>query len=89
MKGKAIGLEQRDKLAIDRFIENLKKASKNTSELILLLESKGIDVKHANLKVNSFDDFSLLVAISEEDFLSDNLDSSFVKIKDMENSVRT
>lgn len=71
LKGKSDGMVQTDMLLRKQLEDNFAKAAKDTSKVISFLKEKGIQSLSAHLKICSLYDLSILITISENDFLKD------------------
>lgn len=71
VKGKSDGMEQTNKLLKKQLQDNFSKAAQDTSKVINFLKAKGIESISAHLKVCSLYDLSILITISDTDFLKD------------------
>ncbi len=71
VKGKNDGMEQTNKLLKKQFQDNLIKSATNTTKVLEFLNSKGVKGISQHLKAESFDDFSVLITVSEDDILKD------------------
>lgn len=71
LRGKNDGMEQTNKLLKKQLQDNFSKAAQDTSKVVEFLKAKGIESISAHLKVWSLYDLSILITISELDFLKD------------------
>jgi SHS2 domain-containing protein len=66
--------------------QNLEAAYLTTADLIAFLKTKGEKSPIANLRINEFDCFDILVRINSDLYYSDTLIDIYRKIADIENS---
>ena len=64
-------MDQTSKLLKKQLQDNFSKAAKDTSKVVEFLKAKGIESISAHLKICSLYDLSVLITISEFDFLRD------------------
>jgi len=76
LKGKKEGLEQAQKLMLDRLTQNINKSGIYTTELLNFLKKKKLNPISAFLKINSWDSFKVLLILPEKEFLSDKIISN-------------
>ena len=70
LAGKKSGLEHSKKLALDKLKENIDKSAFLTSKMLDYLKSISISPISAHLKIKSFNRFTILITLSEDEFLS-------------------
>jgi len=87
LKGKNEGLEQQERLIIEKLISNIDKSGKHTTQVINHLLKKGLNPTAAFLKINSWDNFETLIIISEKDFLSTKMLKVYEYISKLESKV--
>lgn len=83
-KGRSDGENQFSKIILERFRENINKATKLAEQFIDLARERGVEIIHAHLKVQDIARFTILFIVSEEAFLSEDfrniyLLSNFIK----------
>lgn len=88
-KGKSDGLEQNNKLFKKQLQDNFAKAGKDASKVIAFLRSKGVNSISAHLKLCSVYDMSILITISDEDFLKDVFNEIYSFISHIEQMEKT
>lgn len=77
-KGKSDVENQIAKIVMERFTENITKATKLAEQFINLSKEKGVDVINAHLKVDDIAKFKVLFTVTEEDYLSDNFNNIYL-----------
>lgn len=87
LKGKQDGLEQQQRLIIEKLVSNINKAGKDTSSILSYLRTLKLNPISAYLKINSWDDFAILVILPQEDFLDSRMLSAYEYITDFEKKV--
>lgn len=86
--GVQIGISKNDKLIYDKLISNLNNAGDITGKLINHLKKINFNPQSAHLRINSFDDFTVLLVLPEENFLSDQIYSVYNHITNIEEESR-
>jgi hypothetical protein len=87
LKGKNDGLEQKQRLIIEKLVSNINKAGKDTTDILSFLKKKRLNPISAYLRINSWDDFSILVILPQEEFLDKKMLSVYDYISELENKV--
>ncbi|MCZ2129327.1 MAG: hypothetical protein LC109_03570 [Bacteroidia bacterium] len=87
LKGKNDGLEQQQRLIIEKLVSNINKAGKDTTDILSFLKKKKLNPISAYLRINSWDDFSILVILPQEEFLDKRMLSVYDYISELENKV--
>jgi hypothetical protein len=87
LKGKNDGLEQQQRLIIEKLVSNINKAGKNTTDILSFLKKKKLSPISAYLRINSWDDFSILVILPQKEFLDKKMLSVYDYISELENKV--
>lgn len=87
LKGKNDGLEQQQRLIIEKLVSNINKAGKHTTDILSFLKKKKLNPISAYLRINSWDDFSILVILPQEEFLDKKMLSVYDYISELENKV--
>jgi hypothetical protein len=87
LKGKNDGLEQQQRLIIEKLVSNINKAGKNTSDILSFLRKKKLNPISAYLRINSWDDFSVLIILPQDEFLDKKMISVYNYISELENKV--
>jgi hypothetical protein len=78
IKGKNDGLEQTVKLMVKQFNNNMNRAAEDTGKVISFMREKKFNPLSAHLRVESFDNFSILITVPENDFISDSFKDIYV-----------
>jgi hypothetical protein len=86
-KGKNDGLEQQQRLIIEKLVSNINKAGKHTTDILFFLKKKKLNPISAYLRINSWDDFSILVILPQEEFLDKKMLNVYDYISELENKV--
>ncbi|MGJ4787354.1 hypothetical protein [Leptospira koniambonensis] len=73
LQGKAEALEQNQRLQFAKLQENIAKSAELAGEVIVYAKSVNINPTAAFLKIDSWEDFVLLLTIPETEFLSQNI----------------
>lgn len=87
LTGQKQALKSEQKLIMDKLITNLKTSSDYTAEIIGYLNSVNIAPTNTFLKINSWDNYSILIVITEKDFISDSIDGVYEFIGNFEDKV--
>jgi len=87
LKGKNEGLEQQQRLIIEKLVSNIDKSGKYTTEVINFLKKKKLKPIAAFLKINSWDDFETLIIVPEKDFLNEKMLEVYKFISNLESRV--
>jgi hypothetical protein len=87
LKGKNDGLEQQQRLIIEKLISNINKAGKNTSNILSFLRKKKLNPISAYLRINSWDDFSILITLPQVEFLDKKMLNVYDYISELESKV--
>lgn len=74
-KGKDDGSSSRDKIIMRAFQENLVKATTTAEELIHEAEHLDVTLIKTLLKIEAIDIFKVLFIVSEDDYVSENIDA--------------
>lgn len=88
LKGKNDGLEQHQRLIFEKLVSNIDKAGKDTSEILTYLKKNKFNPLAAYLRINSWDDFSILIILPEKEFLDKSMLSVYDQISILENKVQ-
>ncbi|WP_432412415.1 hypothetical protein [Rasiella sp. SM2506] len=72
LRGKADGVKANHNLFVDKLNENIKKSASFTKRMITFLNQIKINPISAHLKINAYNDFVILVTMSEDEFISEN-----------------
>jgi hypothetical protein len=88
LKGKNDGFEHAQKLIIEKLQANIFKSDKDASTILTYLLKKGIKPNSVYLKINSWDDFSILFILQQKDFLSPKMIDAYHFVNDLEKKVR-
>lgn len=87
LKGKNDGLEQQQRLIIEKLVSNINKAGKHTTSILSFLRKKKLNPISAYLRLNSWDDFSILIILPQDEFLDKRILSVYNYISELENEV--
>ena len=87
LTGKNEALEQTEKLIIDKLKTNINNSGSHTNEILKYLKKQKFNPIGAYLKINSWDDFSILLILPENEFLSDKIFSVYDYLTNLEDSV--
>ena len=87
--GQQNALEQNDKLVMEKLVTNVNKSGTNTSEILAFVKSVKFNPLGVYLKINSWDDFTILLLLPEEEFLSEAIFGVYDFITSFEDSVRS
>lgn len=87
LKGKNDGLEQQQRLIIEKLISNIGKSGKHTSDILSFLRKKKLNPVSAYLRINSWDDFSILIVLPQDEFLDKRMLIVYDYISELENKV--
>lgn len=87
LKGKNDGLEQQQRLVIKKLVSNIDKSGKDTTQILSFFKKEGFNPISAFLRVNSWDDFSILIVLPQEEFLDDKILSVYNFLSKLENKV--
>ncbi len=85
MKGQKSGLEQAQRLILEKLVSNINKASNNTTTIIDFIRKKSFNPIAAYLKINSFDDFAVLIVLPQLEFIDKKIFSVYDFISVLEN----
>lgn len=87
LKGKNDGLEQQQRLIFEKLVSNISKAGKDTSGILAYFRKKKFNPIAAYLRINSWDNFSILIILPQEEFLDKRMLSVYDYISNFENNV--
>ncbi|MDF3822396.1 hypothetical protein P3G55_21025 [Leptospira sp. 96542] len=73
LKGKKDGLEQDQKLRLERLITNVNKSAEYTAKIFENIKSNRLNATFARLKINSWENFSIIIGIPENEFITENM----------------
>ena len=79
------GLEQQQKLVFSKLKENIEKSGSLTMQLIETIKESGFTTLDAYLRVNSWDDFEIMVTVPECDYLKDEFLEMYDVVSKIEN----
>jgi hypothetical protein len=86
--GVAKGIMGAEKLLWEKIHQNIEKAGTDTKKLIDQLKQKGLDLISARLRVISWDQYEVLVTLSEKQFVGEEFEMSYDIVSELENSSR-
>lgn len=84
IKGKNDGLEQAQKLLFEYLRINIDKSGKHTARILEFLRENNFTPISAYLKINSWDSFTLMLALPENEFIDDKIIKAYDFITDFE-----
>lgn len=87
LKGKNDGLEQQQRLVLEKLNSNIIKAEKHTAETLAYLREKKLNPVSAYLRINSWDDFSILIVLPQTEFLDKKILKVYDFLSNLENEV--
>ncbi len=87
LTGKKEALEQTEKLIIEKLKTNINNSGSHTNEILKHLKKQKFNPIGAYLKINSWDDFSILLILPENEFLSDKIYSVYNYLTELEDKV--
>lgn len=87
LKGKKEGLEQAQKLILDKLVENVNNSGDYTTEILGHFKKKGFHPVSTFLKIISWDNFKILITLPEKEFISNKIIKIYDFISDYENKV--
>jgi hypothetical protein len=87
LRGKKEGLEQAQKLILDKLVQNVNNSGKFANAIIAYLKEQSLHPSSVFLKINSWDDFKLLITLPEEEFISDVILPAYDFVSEFEDKV--
>lgn len=87
LKGKNEGLEEAQKLVLEKLVANISKTGKHTTEILSFLKKKKFNPISAFLKINSWDDFTIMIVMPQNEFLDEKIIPVYDFISEFENKV--
>lgn len=72
LKGKEVGVKESNQIFVDKLNENIDKSAKYTRKMISFLKKRKLNPISAHLKIKSFNDFIILITLSEDEFISED-----------------
>ncbi|MDR1865860.1 MAG: hypothetical protein LBR08_09865 [Bacteroidales bacterium] len=88
LKGKSDGMEQAQKLVLDKLQHNIEKSGKVASGIIRLLKDNGFYPISSYLKVENWNDFSIMILIPDKEWGQEQFLEMIDKASDIETSAR-
>lgn len=88
IQGKKEGLEQTKKLVFDHLIKNIEKSGNHVAEVFVFLKENNFTPLSAYLKINSWDDLSIMLIIPEKEFIEDRVLKVYDFLTDFEENVK-
>ncbi|TAF74431.1 MAG: hypothetical protein EAZ53_09330 [Bacteroidetes bacterium] len=85
LKGQKSGLEQAQRLILEKLVSNINKSGKNTTAILDFIRKKKFNPISAYLKINSFDDFAILIVLPQSEFIDKKIFSIYDFISELEN----
>lgn len=86
LKGQKTGLEQAQRLIFEKLVANINRSGKNTTKILEYMMRKKFNPISAYLRINSFDDFSVLVVLPQLEFIDKKIFSVYDFISKLETS---
>lgn len=87
LTGKKEALEQTEKLIVEKLKTNIDASGRYTNDILKNLKANSFNPIGAYLKINSWDSFSILLIIPEEEFLNSKIYSIYNYLTNLENEV--
>ncbi|MEX0810843.1 MAG: hypothetical protein WD048_01420 [Chitinophagales bacterium] len=87
LKGKNESLEEAQKLVLEKLVKNINKAGKHTKQVLHHFNKNNLNPISAFLKINSWDDFTIMVVLPHDEFLSKKIISVYEFVSEFENKV--
>jgi hypothetical protein len=87
LKGKQEGLEQAQKLMLNKLVQNINNSGSFTQQIISFLKENNLKPSSAFLKINSWDDFKILITLPEDDFVNEKILTAYDFISQFEDKV--
>lgn len=84
LMGKREGIEESKQMLVDKLLENVSNSADITNKMLQHMNQKGITPLSAHLKINSFNDFVILITVSEDEFLSEIFLSNYEYATELE-----
>jgi len=88
IQGKKEGLEQTKKLVFDHLIKNIDKSGNHVDEVISFLKENNFTLIAAYLKINSWDNLSIMLIIPEKEFIEDRILIAYDFLADFEANIK-
>lgn len=89
LTGQKTALESGQKLVMEKLVNNLKASSDYATALISKIKAIGVTPTKTFLKINSWDNYSILFIVSEEDFTGGSIDEVYNYIGQFEDEVHS
>lgn len=87
--GKKEALEQNEKLIMEKLVGNVNKSGQNTKDLLKHLKQNQFNPIGAYLKINSWDNFTILLLLPESEFLDEKIFDVYEYISTYEDSLKS
>ena len=71
LKGKKEGVKETNQIFVDKLNENIDKSAVFTDRMLSFLKTKKLNPISAHLKIQSFNDFVILITLPEDQFISE------------------
>lgn len=84
MEGEKKGLEEAEGNLVRTLSDHINKTGELATELLPLFKKMGISIHATYLKINSLNEFKILLTVPEKMFLSDSILSAYDAISDLE-----
>lgn len=85
IKGTQEGLQHAQRALIAILDKNVERTSKLSAEILTYIHNNGFKAISAFLKIESWDSFSVLITIEEDDFLNDSFLKIYSYVSEIEN----
>ena len=86
LNGKKDGVEQHQKLILNKLDENIEKSGSISLSLIKTLKENKFNPIDAFLRVRSWDRFDIMITVSEDDYMKEEFLEMFDVVSNIENS---
>lgn len=83
-KGASDGKEQTSQLIRKQFNENMEKSANVAKKAADLMKARGVTGLSQHLRVDSLYDFTVMITVSEQDFLNDSFNIVYHDFEDLE-----
>ncbi|UTA66668.1 hypothetical protein [Emticicia sp. 21SJ11W-3] len=88
IQGKKYGLEEKTRLIIKQLSQNINKSAENINAIFGVFKEHEIRTISGFLRVNDWEDFDILIVVSEEDYLSEKMLDLYNFIGEFEDKVK-
>ena len=87
LKGKNDGLEQQQRLILEKLMSNIQQCGKHTGEILAFFKTIAFNPVAAYLKIDSWDDFSILIILPQGEFLNEKMLAAYDFISTFEQDI--